>query len=101
MTAAIASFPAGTSGSSSRTWSTASSPGRGRQEDFGVEPFQRQLELVLVRARNDELEVELTRTCLKVVEPLRVIAHLADAEQHRVGRAARLVGRRVDVQQHG
>ena len=80
------------SGSSSRAWLSASrvqSVTRRQQEDFRVEAFERELELLLAPHLDDEVEAELHRLRVLAREPVFVLARVLDRDQPRVGACKR------------
>ena len=93
-TSAIASLPAGTSGSSSSTASSGSTSlvdvVRVQQEDLGVEPLERQLELLFVAHVDDSFEVVVVAVLVgpdRGPRRRRSAAPRAEPEQRQVRRS--------------
>jgi hypothetical protein len=83
VSSAIASFPAGTSGSSPRTCSSAWCGGQ--EQELGVDAIEREPQLVLVGDADDGLEPELRHLADELLEPAVVVLEPFEADEDGVG----------------
>jgi SAM-dependent methyltransferase len=67
--------------------------GHAEQEDLGIEPFQRQLELLVVVDLDDAIETEVERGSVRRFEPVAVFAEFLDDDEACVRAGPRRVGR--------
>ena len=100
---AIASLPAGTSGSRSRIRSrssSSSSASRGESRKIsGLDPLERRGERLLVVDVDDDLEPELGRAGVQLLEVLLVVVLLDDDQAGVRAGLARGLRRRVDAEE--